>query len=198
MSYADAIKKASRQEKYKIVNSPGFCTKPHQNTWRADAIETPANTCIDETFVPRVVRRQWAVIKKSTTSEVGTQTEYEPVTEATQTYSEAQTQTTEVEEKAVQPYEDTATQTAPIDKEKEAEDQYFFTTLFQIVGMLMSQQEAEGQSAEWREMLEKFNFVAAKMSQRGFPVKTATTYRRSQRTVDRPFQKYYQPYSRPQ
>ena len=88
LTYADAIKKASR---------PGICTKsshPDQstiaiandNTWRADAIETPASTSIDETFVPRAVRRKWAISnKKPTSCDAETQTEDVPTNETTQT-----------------------------------------------------------------------------------------------------------------
>ena len=198
LSYADAIKKVSGKNKVeKLATAPNPSTNTVTTWRRADVIDAPvSNTVIDETFVPRAVRRQWTVNKKPITSDSETQTEAEPVNEITQTCSDAEAQTIEVEEKAVQQSEDSETQTVSIDKDKEAEDQYYFSTLFQIVGMLMSQSEVENQTAEWRELAEKFNFIAAKMVERGYPVKLATTYRRSQRTAERPFQKQqrYQSY----
>ena len=100
LSYADAIRKASRPAICTNSSRPDHSTIANDNTWRrADAIETPASasTCIDDTFVPRAVRRKWAISnKKPTSCDAETQTEDEPINETTQTGSDAETQTVEV------------------------------------------------------------------------------------------------------
>jgi hypothetical protein len=108
-------------------------------------------------LIPTAVRKQWADSRKPPiTNTVEVQTDPEPVSEATQTSKEAQTQTPEFEAaeiavqtsvdadtqtvevavEAAQPSADIETQTPPVDNIMEAEENFYFSTLFQIVGMI--------------------------------------------------------------
>jgi hypothetical protein len=194
VSYAEAMRKTTSK-----VFSPNpaisqHCSNTCNHVCRADAIETPASKSIDETFVPRVVRSKWAIIKKPSTNEMGTQTEDEPVDVAVQTCIDTATQTIEVIDESVQPYAESETQTPEIDTEKAAEEQYFMVTLLQIVGVMMPFFEGRRQVDEWDELVEKFNFIAGKMATRGYSIKTTAASRRGMRADSHSHsQQYYRP-----
>jgi hypothetical protein len=87
-----------------------------------------------------------------------------------------------VAEKAVQPYAEVETQTPAKSEDQQAEEQFFITTLLEIVGKLMEQADIATESKFWKESIEKFNYVTVIMSERGYPVKKAP--RRSTRHQD--------------
>ena len=190
-SYADAIRLTSSNDAaMKLMGSrpADSAAAPPENRssrstcGRDDVIEATNSDRLSS--IPTAVRRQWAVNKKPpATKTMATQTD-EPVEQATQTPTSRDegVQTVEVAEKAVHPYAEVETQTSAKSEDQQAEEQFFITTLLEIVGKLMEQADIATESKFWREATEKFNFVTAIMSERGYPVKMAP--RRSTRQQD--------------
>jgi len=114
---------------------------------------------------------------------MSTQTEEMPVEQATQTSRDEESQTVEVVEKAVQPCAVAETQTPAKCDEQQDEEQFFISTLLEIVGKLMEQADIATESKYWKESVEKFNYVVVKMSESVYPMKRAP--RRSTRYQNR-------------
>ena len=136
---------------------------------RADLIGAPGLATI-----PTSVRMQWAIARKPpTTCSVETQTDPEPVEQATQTSRDNEAQTVECEEKAVQQVTDTEMQTIEQTPEAQQEAQFFFTTLTEIVGQMVDRVPHHHRSWDWKEAVEKFTFMVNKMAESGYPMKLA-------------------------
>jgi len=110
------------------------------------------------------------------------QTDFDPPVDfQQQTSADIAVQTIEVNEVAAQTTVasiDTTTQADIVDEKKE-EDHFFLATLLQIVGAMM---RAEHEDIDWSELGQKFNYVADKMAERGYPIQLAP--RRSTRQHD--------------
>jgi len=192
VSYADAIRSVVRQ---RDPEEGGRCIAVN-NQRRADVIEPTVNKKLHVADVPTQAMKPWIrkPIMKSvevqtveepkeaavqTCCDVECQTDFPPPAEKSQqTSADIAIQTIEVVEVAAQTSADVETQANIIDAEKHAEDQFFLATLLQIVGAMMRTDE----DIDWSELGEKFNFVADKMAERGFPIKLAP--RRSTRQQD--------------
>jgi len=161
---------------------PGNRSSRNKCGRRDDVIEATNSDRLSS--IPTAVRRQWAVNKKPpATKTMATQTD-EPVEQATQTPTSRDegVQTVEMSEKAVQPIAEIETQTSAKSEDQQAEEQFFITTLLEIVGKLMDQADIATESKFWKEAIEKFNYVNVIMEERGYPVKMAP--RRSTRQQD--------------
>jgi hypothetical protein len=169
-SYADAIKvTSSNQQAMKFLGSGSRSSC--STCGRADLIEATAMSTI-----PTSVRKQWAIARKPpTTRSIETQADPEPMEQATQTTKHVKTQTIEQQEKAVQPFKETETQTVEIQseaqREAQAEAQYLFTTLAEMVEEIVVRAPAHNYGIEWREAVEKFQFMKQKMAESGYPMK---------------------------
>ena len=166
LSYAEAIRKVTKTEKQAVNQQPTTCC----HTRRADVI--------DLSYIPTSVQKQWAVKKNTvSTNTIATQTEDEPISEATQTMKDSEVQTEGIPvEKVVQIPDEVATQTAEfkiISSNQDQEEKWFFTTVFQIVGIMMTylDNELAATSADgWQDLTSRFHYAADKMIEAGYPL----------------------------
>jgi len=192
--YAEAIRTTSSNKS--AMKFIGSGTRVNTRG-RTDVIDPPITYPMAQ--VPTAVRMQWAIARKPpTTRSIECQTDEVPIEQATQTSRDSETQTAEMEEKAAQTSRDRDTQTVEVqekavqfediekqakEKEQEAEIQFFMSTMTETIGKMMEHITAETTQPDWKDTLEKFQFMIDKMVQRGYPMKLATR-RSSRRQVD--------------
>jgi hypothetical protein len=85
-------------------------------------------------------------------------------------------------EKAVQIPDEAAAQTAEfkiISSDQDQEEKWFFSTVFQLVGSIMTYLEDEIHQEGWHELVGRLHYTADKMIEAGYPLPVAP--RRSKR-----------------